>query len=79
MSANLVTASESRPCVTVVITCRERFQLTEAAIDSVVRHTRMPMRLLFLDICSPDWLREKIARRANEWGLETVQIGRAHV
>lgn len=74
MTANFVAPSGPRPRVTVVVTCRERHRLTEAALDTIVRNTRMPIRLIFADVCSPDWLRERIAARAGEWGLETVRF-----
>jgi len=48
---------ESSPQVTVVITCRERHQLTETMIDQVVRNTHTPIRLLYIDAGDPKWLR----------------------
>jgi hypothetical protein len=65
---------DSRAIVTVVITCRERHGLTEGVIDAVVRTIRMPARLLYLDVCTPEWLRARIAARAAEWGLEVIRI-----
>lgn len=64
----------SSPAVTVVIACRERYGLTEAAIDAVVRNISMPIRLIFADVCAPDWLRERLAARAAEWRLEIVRF-----
>ena len=66
MTGNLVEHSESHPQVTVVITCRERYQLTETTIDQVVRNTRIPIRLLYVDAGDPDWLRSKIADRSRQ-------------
>ena len=38
--------SDTRPLVTVVITCRERHGLTEGAIESIVDSIRMPARVV---------------------------------
>jgi GT2 family glycosyltransferase len=62
------------PQVTVVIPCRERYQLTEMMIEELVRNTRMPARLLYADTGDPDWLRAKIADRSQEWGLEVIRL-----
>jgi hypothetical protein len=64
----------ARPIVTVVITCRERHGLTEGVIDAIVRSIRMPARLLYLDVCTPEWLRARIAARAAEWCLEIIRV-----
>ena len=66
--------ADSRPIVTVVITCRERHGLTEGMIEALVRSIRMPVRLLYLDVCTPEWLRVRIAARAVDWGLEVIRI-----
>ena len=74
MTGNLAEQSESRPQVTVVITCRERYQLTETTIDQIVHNTRIPIRLLYVDAGDPDWLRSRIAHRASEWSLEVIHF-----
>jgi hypothetical protein len=63
-----------RPTVTVVMTCRERHGLTETAIESVIRNTHMPFRFLYVDVCSPEWLRKRIEDRAREWSLEVARF-----
>ena len=55
------------------MTCRERHGLTEKAIESAIRNTRMPVRLIYADVCSPQWLRAKLAMRAKEWSLEIIR------
>lgn len=62
------------PLVTVVITCRERHGLAEDVIERVVHSIRMPARLVYLDVCTPDWLRARIAARAAEWRLEVIRF-----
>jgi GT2 family glycosyltransferase len=74
MTGDLNEQSESRPQVTVVITCRERYQLTEVMIEELVRNTHMPTRLLYMDTGDPDWLRSRIADRSKEWSLEVIRF-----
>ena len=66
--------SSNGPRATIVMTARERHALTETSIESIVRATRRPYRLMYLDVQSPDWLRETLARRSAEWGLEVVRF-----
>ena len=70
----LATEGTSTPRVTIVMTARERHSLTEAAIDSIVDETPAPYRLVYLDCGAPEWLRETLAERAGEWGLEVVRF-----
>jgi glycosyltransferase involved in cell wall biosynthesis len=48
--------------------------LAEDVIERVARSIRMPARLVYLDICTPDWLRDRIAARAAEWRLEVIRF-----
>lgn len=59
------------PRVTIVMTARERYALTLAAIDSIVCNTAIPYRFIYLDIQSPDWLREQLKSRPE---LEVVRF-----
>ena len=56
------------------MTARERHALAEASIESIVRATDRPYRFIYLDVQSPDWLRETLAHRADDWGLEVVRF-----
>jgi hypothetical protein len=53
------------------MTARERYALTLAAIDSIVCNTSAPYRFIYLDIQSPEWLREQIRSRPE---LEVVRF-----
>jgi GT2 family glycosyltransferase len=66
--------ARSRPRATIVMTARERHTLAEASIESIVDATRLPYRLMYLDVQSPDGLRAVLERRAGEWGLEVVRF-----
>lgn len=60
--------------VSIVMTARERHSLTEAAIESVLSETARPFRFIYLDVNSPEWLRDVFAARAQEWDIEVVRI-----
>ncbi len=62
------------PRATLVMTARERHSLAEAAIDSVLRATRPPIRLLYLDVQTPPRLRERLAARAAAGQIEIVRF-----
>jgi GT2 family glycosyltransferase len=63
-----------RARATIVMTVRERHALAVQAIESVVRHTMHPYRFIYADVQSPDWLREWLASRSGELGLEVVRF-----
>ena len=77
MSAHSAATVSNRPTVTLVMTCRERFRLTETAIESVMRNTSMPFRLLYADVGSPDWLRARLEQLAETWSFEIVRFDEA--
>jgi hypothetical protein len=60
--------------VSIVMTARERHSLTEAAIESVLSETSRPFRFIYLDVNSPEWLRDVFAARASEWDLEVMRV-----
>ena len=68
------TPTKSHPRVTIVMSARERHALAETAIESIVSETNRPYRFIYLDVQSPDWLRESFALRSTEWGLEVVRF-----
>ena len=68
------TQTKSHPRVTIVMTARERHALAEAAIESIVSETNRPYRFIYLDVQSPDWLRESLALRSTDWGLEVIRF-----
>src|SRR5882672_11342487 len=65
---------KSNPRATIVMTARERHALAEASIESIISATHRPYRFMYLDVQSPDWLRETLARRSTEWGLEVLRF-----
>ena len=72
MSEQAPTGSDR--AVTVVMTCRERHGLAEAAIESVIRNTSMPFRFIYADVSAPEWLRAKLSDHAKEGTLEIMRF-----
>jgi GT2 family glycosyltransferase len=59
---------------TIVMTARERHSLAATALESIVKHTARPYRLMYVDCASPEWLRDVLDARAAEWGLDVVRF-----
>ena len=67
-------SDSSEPRVTLVMTARERYSLTEGVIDGIVADTTAPYRFMYLDCASPRWLRDILDARAAEWNLDVVRF-----
>jgi hypothetical protein len=75
MPSEMISAAKPAvPPVTIVLTCRERHRLTEASIDTLLRNTRMPFRLIYADVCAPEPIRRRLAMRAQEWPIDVVRF-----
>jgi GT2 family glycosyltransferase len=70
----MATDNMARPRATILMTTRERHALTESALDSIARHTARPFRLIYAGIMAPDWLRERLAKRAKEQDFEVLHF-----
>jgi GT2 family glycosyltransferase len=66
--------SPSAVRATIVMTARERHGLTERAIDSILRNTACPYRLVYADGSTPDALRERLQARAADGSFEVVRV-----
>ena len=60
--------------VTIVMAARERHSLAEAAIASVIAETAGPYRFVYVDVCSPAWLRESLAALADRKQIDVVIV-----
>ena len=60
--------------VTLVMTARERHSLAEAAISSVMAQTARAFRFVYVDVCGPTWLRERLAALRERHGIDVVMI-----
>lgn len=69
-----MTTTKAPPRVTIVMTARERHGFTERAIDSIIRNTGVPYRLIYADSQAPEWLEKSLSRLAGEGRLEVMKF-----
>ena len=72
IAATTPAIADSVPRVTLIMTVRERFQLTLSAIESVMANTSMPFRFVFAAAQVPEWLRPGLAEVAQKYGISVV-------
>ena len=60
--------------VTIVMTARERHSLAEVAIASVASETPGGYRFVYVDVCSPSWLRESLSELSRRRPFDLVTI-----
>ena len=58
------------PRVTIVVTIRERYELSIESLRNVIEHTTVPYRLIYVDNNSPRRVRAKLRAMAREHGFE---------
>ena len=75
-TADLAARAQSgeRARATIVMMVRERHALAREAIESIVAHTARPYRFVYVDVQSPEWLREWLAQHAAELGVEVIRF-----
>jgi len=64
------------PPVTLVVTPREKFSACRDSLDSILAHTAVPHRLVYVDGGSPGPVRRMVAARARERGFEHLRRDR---
>ncbi len=64
------------PRVTVVVVPRERFSMARESLDSVLRLTRTPHELLYVDAAGPASLRDWLDMRAQDRGFRVLRSER---
>ena len=67
-------AAAPAPRVTLIMTVRERFSPTVAAIESVMTNTVMPFRFVFADMRCPPWLREAVGGLSRRHGFRVARF-----
>lgn len=79
------------PEVTIVVVPRERFSCTEASLESIYEHTKVPFKLVYVDGNSPSNIKKYLQSEAKNRGFKLVRtnhylspnhgrnIGLAHV
>lgn len=59
--------------VTIVVVPRERFSYTKQSLESLYANTRMTFRLIYVDGCSPAYVRRYLEAQAREKGFRLVR------
>lgn len=62
--------------VTIVVTPREKWSVCRQSLDSILEHTRLPHRMVYVDGGSPSAIRRYVAARAAEHGFEVIRTAR---
>lgn len=57
----------------VVVVPRERFSFTERSLESLLKHTRPPFELIYIDGGSPDSVRRYLEKRSAEAGFRLIR------
>lgn len=61
------------PRVTIVVTPRERFDLSLVSLGTILEHTEMPVDLVYVDGRSPRRIRSGLERAAREHGFRLIR------
>lgn len=71
---NDMTAAEGTeaPEVTIVVTPRERFGLSRAALESIYAHTGVPFRLVYVDGRAPRRVASYLEQASQRYGFELI-------
>jgi hypothetical protein len=64
------------PRVTIVVSPRERFSLSERALASIYEHTQTPFRLIYVSGGTPEVMRRSLEREAAKKGFELIHTSR---
>ena len=59
----------SDPKVTVVVVPRERFNITELALETLYKHTALPFKLVYVDGNSPSHIKHYLKEQAKQKGF----------
>lgn len=70
MTESALSDIDAKPRVTIVVTIRERYELSTESLRNVVAHTKVPHRLIYVDNNSPRRVRAELKRLAQELGFE---------
>ncbi|MEM1309536.1 MAG: glycosyltransferase [Cyanobacteria bacterium P01_H01_bin.153] len=62
-----------QPKVTLIISPRERFSHTQAALESLYTQSNYPFELIYVDGGSPRSVRNYLQQKSEEWGFELIR------
>ena len=63
----------SDPKVTVVVVPRERFNITELALETLYKHTVLPFKLVYVDGNSPGHIKHYLKEQAKQKGFRLIR------
>ncbi len=66
--------TNATPRVTVIVTQRERFSLSERSLESVLADRSIPFRLIYVDAGAPAHIAAYLERRSREAGFELLRF-----
>lgn len=64
------------PKVTIVVTPREKWSVCRESLDSILEHTTLPHRMVYVDGNSPAPVRRYVSEKAGEKGFEVLRTER---
>lgn len=70
------TPAGAEPVVTLVVTPREKWSVCRQSLDSIVEHSAVPHRLIYVDGGSPAPVRRYVAGQARAHGFELIRTSR---
>lgn len=63
----------SEAIVTIVVVPRERFSCTQASLESIYEHTKIPFKLIYVDGNSPTKVRKYLQQQAQEKNFQLIR------
>ncbi|BAB76902.1 glycosyltransferase family 2 protein [Anabaena sp. FACHB-709] len=63
----------SEAIVTIVVVPRERFSCTQASLESIYEHTKIPFKLIYVDGNSPTKVRKYLQKQAQEKNFQLIR------
>ena len=76
LTRRAVTPRFTSPSITLIVAPRERFSYVQPSLESIYRHTKIPFNLVYIDINSPSYLRNYLARSAAERDFTLLRVPR---
>jgi len=78
-----MTASDSRPLISLIVACYKHEKFIAKAIDGVLSQTYDPLEIVIIDDCSPDRTAEIIAKelaahqRSSSFAIQEMPAAKA--
>lgn len=66
----------SQPKVTVVVVPRERFNVSDLALETLYQHTAIPFKLIYVDGNSPTHIKRYLKKQAEQKGFHLIRTDR---